>query len=644
MKVLVIAFEYYPILGGGGSYVKNLVFELLSQGVEIVLLTSGEEESRKTIDNGLEVQRHPEFQKMYFGKGNIIKATDIVVKEIAKIQPDLIHTHHTLETLIAESANANYHIPHVVTHHKTPEYRDKSYELNGKWSMFNYVNLQKPDKKQFISSSDAFVKSLENSGVDKGNIRKIYPGVNRKIFRKIKNKNTIESLRKRLGVSDRTILILIPAQIRERKGIGFAIKALQDLRVEDKEIKILITGLCSINQDEKDRLFNLTSSNKLLDIKEYFTDKEMPILYNIADLVILPSKAEGLGMALLEAMACETPVLGTNVMGINEVIEDGVNGVLIEFGDNKELVSKATNVLANKNTRNKLVKNALISLDAKFNLQLQAKKHIDFYKELVSSDTSVPDMNVSKLQFLLSGSKIYNNIFKDPGMLSLIVVGSIAGNNFIPGWSDIDLLCLVDKPRKSTLDAVSGLESWIAKKTKIKTGIEIFMLEQLEKAVQDSSISANYVKIFKNIYGTLSKENILYLKKGLIVPVFKDIHFQYRDLFAHTLSTFSYMQKYIKNGKNSQKETVRKIVKNSLFLMQSYLLFKRSELVKNYDQVLKEYTIENSNIDLSPIFKYYKMRDNWAMVKDQDISDIDLDACWETFSSIANINFRSKSR
>ena len=59
----------------------------------------------------------------------------------------------------------------------------------------------------------------------------------------------------------------------------------------------------------------------------------MPAVYAAADLVVQPSHAEGLGLALLEAMATGRPVVGSDIPGINEVITDGTDGILVQAGD-----------------------------------------------------------------------------------------------------------------------------------------------------------------------------------------------------------------------------------------------------------------------------------------------------------------------
>ena len=65
-----------------------------------------------------------------------------------------------------------------------------------------------------------------------------------------------------------------------------------------------------------------------------------------ADLFLFPSQLESFGLAALEAMACEVPVIATNVGGVPEVVEHGVDGFLVEPGDVKEAARYAIEILS----------------------------------------------------------------------------------------------------------------------------------------------------------------------------------------------------------------------------------------------------------------------------------------------------------
>jgi len=72
---------------------------------------------------------------------------------------------------------------------------------------------------------------------------------------------------------------------------------------------------------------------------------------SLADLLLLPSQSESFGLAALEAMACEVPVIATRVGGLPELVEDGVTGLLFGVGDIEAMAAGAIRLLSNQDER-----------------------------------------------------------------------------------------------------------------------------------------------------------------------------------------------------------------------------------------------------------------------------------------------------
>src|SRR2546430_9229460 len=82
--------------------------------------------------------------------------------------------------------------------------------------------------------------------------------------------------------------------------------------------------------------------------RSFFLGKQDAVYEKLAaaDLFLLPSQLESFGLAALEAMACEVPVIATKGGGVPEVVEHGVDGYLVEPGDVKEAARYAIEVLS----------------------------------------------------------------------------------------------------------------------------------------------------------------------------------------------------------------------------------------------------------------------------------------------------------
>jgi len=103
-----------------------------------------------------------------------------------------------------------------------------------------------------------------------------------------------------------------------------------------------------------------------------------------ADLFLLPSQLESFGLAALEAMACEVPVIATNVGGVPEVVEHGVDGFLVEPGDVKEAARFATEILSRADRGREMGKIARINAKKNFCANDVIPAYENYYKRVLS--------------------------------------------------------------------------------------------------------------------------------------------------------------------------------------------------------------------------------------------------------------------
>jgi glycosyltransferase involved in cell wall biosynthesis len=114
----------------------------------------------------------------------------------------------------------------------------------------------------------------------------------------------------------------------------------------------------------------------------------MPAVENVvpflqsADVFVLPSRFEGLSNSLLEAMACGVPVIATRVTGNLEVVEDGVNGMLVEYNNTEALAQAIAVLTTDHEYARELAGNALAKVHACYSLEDSVAKYAALYKSL----------------------------------------------------------------------------------------------------------------------------------------------------------------------------------------------------------------------------------------------------------------------
>lgn len=121
--------------------------------------------------------------------------------------------------------------------------------------------------------------------------------------------------------------LLYVGRLGARKGLDLALEALA--RIEEPAVEFLIAGTGRHEATLRKRASELGVSEQVRFLG-YVPEEELPSLYSSADVFVLPSRYEGFGLVVLEAMACGTPVVGVSAGGIPTAIDHGSNGTVVD--------------------------------------------------------------------------------------------------------------------------------------------------------------------------------------------------------------------------------------------------------------------------------------------------------------------------
>lgn len=156
------------------------------------------------------------------------------------------------------------------------------------------------------------------------------------------------TLRRQLGIIENSLIILYVGRLLPAKGPDILLEALSLLPADVRPFRVLIVGEGPLEEALRER-----AAESRLEGKVDFLGSRGDIahLLDLADLVVLPSRWEGLPMILLEAMAARRPVIATRVGGIPEVIKNGENGWLVDPEDAQALATTISIALESPNLR-----------------------------------------------------------------------------------------------------------------------------------------------------------------------------------------------------------------------------------------------------------------------------------------------------
>jgi glycosyltransferase involved in cell wall biosynthesis len=188
--------------------------------------------------------------------------------------------------------------------------------------------------------------------------------------------------RSELGIDDDRPIIFFPRSITQKHGSFLLLESIAKLKEISTDFIVVMAGPLKLN--EKRIFFNRINNLKLKDhiiLKGHISYSEMVDYYNVADIVTIPSLcSEGTTISCLEAMACEKPVVVTNVGGIKELIyRSYIDGGIIVQADIFQLRNAFLKLLNNPESRKELGKRGRKRVKKYFTLEHYEKGIVNYF-------------------------------------------------------------------------------------------------------------------------------------------------------------------------------------------------------------------------------------------------------------------------
>jgi N-acetyl-alpha-D-glucosaminyl L-malate synthase BshA len=120
---------------------------------------------------------------------------------------------------------------------------------------------------------------------------------------------------------------------------------------------------------------------------------DMAQLLSMADVMLFPSENESFGLVALEAMACEVPVITTNIGGIPEVVEHGQDGYLFNVGDTDGMSAACVDLIKNPERRLEMGQHARQHAQSEFCASKIVKRYEELYRQTLASAGKSPDIH-----------------------------------------------------------------------------------------------------------------------------------------------------------------------------------------------------------------------------------------------------------
>jgi glycosyltransferase involved in cell wall biosynthesis len=172
------------------------------------------------------------------------------------------------------------------------------------------------------------------------------------------------------------------AVLEERKGHPFLLQAAAHLKQQGHRLRYRIAG----DGSQRERLQKLALELGLSeDIEFVGFIRDVPDFLSSIDIFVLPSLFEGLGVAVLEAMAAGKPVVATDVGGLSELVDDRRTGLLVPPRDSRALARAISDLVSKRDLLREMGKNGQERVLGNFTMGQMAKKNEDYYYELLQN-------------------------------------------------------------------------------------------------------------------------------------------------------------------------------------------------------------------------------------------------------------------
>jgi len=232
-----------------------------------------------------------------------------------------------------------------------------------------------------IAISGGVADALISAGVARDRILIVPSGVDCAHFTPAANGQR-QAARLKLGLRADEVAIAAVGALTPRKGHRVLIEALAIARERGAkvELRCLIAGAGRL----RDELEALARDRGCADQVRMLGALEDPLtLLAAADIFVMPSLNEGLGVAALEAMAMGLPVVASAVGGLPEVVADGDSGILFKTGDAAVLATAVIDLATNTTRRIAMGAAARERAVAQFSVEAMAQGTLDYYRELI---------------------------------------------------------------------------------------------------------------------------------------------------------------------------------------------------------------------------------------------------------------------
>lgn len=351
MKILMLTWEYPPrIVGGIARVVNDLSKRLIKDGHDVYVVTYREGSTPYyENDKGVHVYRVDNYMInpnnfidwiMQLNFNMVAKVNELIAKGE---KFDVIHAHDWLVAYAAKTLKNSYDLPLVSTIHATEAGRNggihdevQRYINDTEW-MLTYESSEVIVNSKFMKND---LQRLFGLPYEKINV--VANGINSTAYSGVEKDYDF----RRQYAADNEKIILFMGRLVYEKGVQHLISAMPKILENYHDAKPVIAGKGGMLDELKAQVEAMGLGQKVY-FTGYLNAKQVSKMYKCADISVFPSTYEPFGIVALEAMLAGVPTVVSDVGGLNEIVEHGVDGMKSYAGNPNSLADSILELLFN---------------------------------------------------------------------------------------------------------------------------------------------------------------------------------------------------------------------------------------------------------------------------------------------------------
>ena len=306
-----------------------------------------------------------------------VKGFTQLLKIARREKVDLINSHGKGAGLYARKVGFILNVPVVQTFHGL------HYSRKNPLARFLYLWLER-----FLFLFTRLVINVSAGQQREGLAMKIFPksnsrvvvnGVDTTVVDRVKIDKT--AFRRRLGLGPNDFVSTMIARFDPVKGHERLVKLLPDILKNIPNLKIVFAG----DGERRSGTERLAKNLGVFSAVRFLGQRsDVFKIFKVSDAAILPSYHEGMPLTVLEAMACHLPVVGSDVVGIRDLVQDGENGYLVDFDNKIEVIKTFRKLVQSPQLRRRMGERGRRLVEEKFSMEKFVKNTLAVYKEALN--------------------------------------------------------------------------------------------------------------------------------------------------------------------------------------------------------------------------------------------------------------------